>query len=324
MLHDRTGRFFSVLRERRDQGTERETTAERARLRKSLRSLLPGKVDGLRNKVQKKPPSERGTVLGGVAAGITIMVILISLTIFLQYGGPLRAAELLAEAQALRITAYNSQDPDLWYELLELCEQIVRMDSQNVEALNMKLEAEQAIDALENAAVLNLTQLIDLGTSSVSRRIVAGGSWIYVLDSSKDDIIGLPLNENRFSTSASVPTVILNRGQSIDGGVVDNLVDLAWIEPGGLYPDGALFTYSADGVLYIYEPTLGPNSIQSQKLEGDLTGVSVTAMGTYGTKLYFIRRQDNQILMYEPINGIYESPRLYFAAETKSRFSFRN
>ncbi len=40
-------------------------------------------------------------------------------------------------------------------------------------------------------------------------------------------------------------------------------------------------------------------------------------MATFGTKLYFVHRQDNQVLMYEPINGIYESPRLYFAEETE-------
>jgi hypothetical protein len=39
-------------------------------------------------------------------------------------------------------------------------------------------------------------------------------------------------------------------------------------------------------------------------------------MATFSTKLYFVNRQDNQIFMYEPINGIYESPRLYFAEET--------
>ena len=316
MLHDRIARFVSALRERRNRGTERETTAERARLRKSLRSLLPGKVEGLRNTEQKKPPSERGSVLGGVVAGISFLVVLISLTIYLQFGGPLKAAELLSQANNLRVTAYNSQKPEHWYQLRDLCAQIARLDSQNVDAVNMKLEAEQAIDALENAAVLNVTPLIDLGTSPAPRRIVAAGSWIYVLDTTTDDIIGLPLNPNRLSTATNGPTVILKRGQSIDGGQVDNLVDLAWIEPGGIYRDGALFVYSDDGTIYIYEPTLGPNSTQSQKLEGDLSGVAVTAMGTFGTKLYFIHRQDNQILMYEPINGIYESPRLYYAAET--------
>ncbi len=321
MLRNRITRFVSTLRERQDRGTERETTAERARLRKSLRSLLPGKVEGLRHAGQKKPPSERGPVLGGVVAGISFLVILISLTIYMQYGGPLKAAELLTQANELRTTAYNSQKPEDWYQLRDLCAQIGRLDSQNVDAINMKLEADQAIDALENAAVLNVTPLIDLGTSPAPRHIVAAGSltansWVYVLDTSTDDIIGLPLNPDWISSSTNVPTVILRHGQSIDGKQVDNLVDLAWIEPGGIYRDGALFVYSDGGTIYVYEPTLGPNSTQSQKLQGELSGVAVTAMGTFGTKLYFVHRQDNQILMYEPINGIYESPRLYFAEET--------
>lgn len=316
VLGDRIKRFASTLRNRQDQGTERETTAGRARLRKSLRSLLPGKVDGLRQGKQKTPPSERGSILGGIVAGISFLVILISLSTYMQLGGPLKAAELLTQANELRMTAYNSQKSEDWYHLRDLSAQIVRLDSQNVDAINMKLEAEQAIDALENAAVLNVTPLIDLGTSSVPRHIVAADTWVYVLDTTRDDIISLPLNPDRLSSAATVPTVILKHGQSIDGKQVDNLVDFSWIEPGGIYRDGALFVYSDEGTIYIYEPTLGSNSTQSQKLLGELSGVSVTAMGTFGTKLYFVHRQENQILMYEPINGLYESPRLYFAEAT--------
>ena len=297
LTRERLSRFTNVLQERSDKGTERETTVERARLKKSLRSLLPGKVDGVKSSRQKKTPPERSSVLSGVVAGITFLVILISVTTYFRYGGPLKAAELLIE-------------------LRDICGQIIRLDAQNVEAQNIKLEADQAIDTLENAAVLNVTSLMELGTSPAPRHIVAAGSWVYVLNTATDDILGLPLNANRFSPAAIVPTVILKRGQSIDGKQVNNLVDLAWIKPGGIYRDGALFTYSEGGTLYIYEPTLGPNSTQSQKLQGELSGIAVTGMGTFGSKLYFVNRQNNQILMYEPVNGIYESPRSYFGEDT--------
>ncbi|MDF1513166.1 MAG: hypothetical protein P1S60_05090 [Anaerolineae bacterium] len=313
----RIQRFLHMLRKDSSHGSERETTVERTRLRKSLRSLLPGKVDGLTTPKIKKVPSERSPVLSGIVAGITFLVILISLSTYMQFGGPLKAAELLSEAQDLRANAYNTQNAEDWYQLHDLCSQIVRLDAQNIEAHNMKLEAEQAIDALENAALLSVTPLLELGTSPSPRHIVAGGSWVYVLNPATDDILGLPLDNDYVTSSATIPTVILKRGQSIDGKPVSHLVDLDWIEPGGVYRDGALFIYSDNGTLYIYEPTLGPNSTQSQKLQGDLSGVSVTGMGTFGTKLYFIHRQNNQILMYEPINGIYESPRLYFADGTE-------
>jgi hypothetical protein len=240
---------------------------------------------------------------------------------YMQFGGPLKAAELLTQAQELRTTAYNSQRPEDWYQLRDLCAQIVRLDAQNVEALNIKNEAEQAIDALENAAVLNVTALLDLGTAPAPRHIVAGEAWVYVLDAAVDDIIGLSVEPERASSSADVPITILRRGQSIDGKQVENLVDIAWIAPGGLYRDGALIIYSDGGVIYIFEPTLGANSTQSQKLDGELSSVSVSAMATFGTKLYFVHRQDNQILMYEPVNGIYESPRRYFAEETNRDLS---
>jgi hypothetical protein len=134
-----------------------------------------------------------------------------------------------------------------------------------------------------------------------------------MLNTATDAVIALPLNEDRVSTSADAPTTILRRGQTYLGEVVNHLVDLAWIAPGGNYPDGAVFIYSDGGAVFIYEPSLGPGSITVQHVQGDLAPGNITLMETFGERFYLVNRQINQIQMYEPINGIYESPRAYFA-----------
>ena len=298
---------------RKIESTDRFTTAEQARLRHALRTLLPGKVDSEKAPKTRTPPPERQSVMAGLALGFLIVVFLITLTKVLQLGGPLRAEELLAEAEAMREQAYSSQKSDDWYALLNAASQIVRLDPQNPGAVALKLEAQQAVDALEHAAMLSVTPLLELGTAPRPRHMLVVGGWAYVLNTATDAVMAYPVSEDGRSSTAESSTTILRRGQTYLGEVVNHLVDFGWITPCANYPDGAIFIYSDGGSVFIYEPDLGPGSISVQHIEGDLEPGNITLMATFGEKFYLVHRQLNQILMYEPVNGIYRSPRGYFA-----------
>lgn len=301
-------------RERRQSRTiDRVTSAEHARFHQALRTLLPGQADRKRPKAPKTPPSERGAFMGGLALGFLIIVLLISITMYYQYGGASRADELIERAQTLREEAYMSQAPQDWRQLLDMAEKIVRLDPQNTEAQALLSEAQQAVNTLESAAILSMTPLLDLGTAPQPRRLLVAGGWVYILNTATDAVIALPLNTDGVSAAATTPTTILRRGQTYLGEVVNHLVDLAWITPRGHYPDGAVFIYSEGGAIFVYEPTLGPGSITVQHVQGELAAGNITLMETFGERFYLVNRQINQILMYEPVNGIYESPRAYFA-----------
>lgn len=308
------GESWRQRREARLTGTtERTTTAEHARLRQALRTLLPGKVDSQKAPTMRTPPPERQSLTKGLALGFLIIVFLITLTTYLQLGGPLRAEELLADAEAMREQAYSSQEPDDWYALLNAASQIVRLDPQNPDAVALELEAQRAIDALENAAMLSVTPLLELGTAPRPRHMLIADSWVYVLNTATDAVMAYPLSDDGRTSTADGPTTILRRGQTYLGEVVNHLVDFAWITPCANYPDGAIFIYSDGGSVFIYEPDLGPGSISVQHIEGDLEPGNITLMETFGEKFYLVHRQLNQILMYEPVNGIYRSARPYFA-----------
>lgn len=301
---------------RKRRATERATTAERARLREALRRLLPGKVEGQQKRPSRTPPGERSPVMAGMVAGLLLVVMLITITKYLQLGGPARAEELMVEAQNLRERAYDTQSPDDWYSYLELITQIVRLNPENAEAVAMREEAQQAVDTIENAALLSVTPLLELGTAPTPRRLLVADQWVYILDTATDAVLAYPVDESYISSQAESPTTILKRGQTYLGETVNHLVDFAWIAPGGNFPDGAVFIYSEGGGIFIYEPALGPGSITVQHIQGDLGPGNVTLMETFGDKVYLVHRQLNQILTYEPVNGIYENPRFYFAEGT--------
>lgn len=312
-LEDMVQEWKAKRRLRKLHLTERETTAERARLHQAVRTLLPGKVEDSRKTAPRTPPPEKRSILAGLVLGLLVLVSLIALTKYLELGGPSRAEELLVQARTLRSTAYNTQDPQDWYDLRNIASQITSLDPQNSEALAYLSEARQAVDLLRSAAMLDTTPLLDLGTAPSPRRLLIAGGWVYVLETATDAVIGLPLGADGISSTAEGPVAIIRRGQSYVGEVVNHLVDLAWVKPGATYPDGAVFIYSDGGAVFIYEPTLGLGSISVQRLQGDLAAGYVTAMEAYEDRIYLVHRQLNQILMYEPVNAVYAMPRPYFA-----------
>ncbi|MGC9395371.1 MAG: hypothetical protein ACP5J4_10990 [Anaerolineae bacterium] len=310
--------FFLTLRKRR---RDRRTTAQRARLRLALRSLLPGKVKGAKQNVKPVTPTEKPTVMGGLALGLLLLAFFVTMTVYFESGGRARVEEYLVEAHALREKAFSSQSAEDWKALLALSSHIVTLERQNPEAVKLKEEAQNAVDALEIAAVLDAHLFLDLGVAPAPRRLLVAGSWIYILNPTADEVIGVPLQADGLTLLTDVPTPILKRGQTFYGETVNHLVDFAWVEPGGNFPDGAIFIYSDGGVIYIYEPALGPGSITRQGLQGELEPGMVTAMDAFGEKLYLVHRQQNQILTYQPVNGIYDTARGYFAAELAPRLS---
>ena len=281
-----------------------------------MQALLPGKVAAGRKYSPRRVPQERTPLMGGLAVGLFLTAAFITLITYLQFGGAMRGAGLLEDALQARAIAYNSQSSQDWSHVLELSEQVLTLDPQNTEAQVLHSEAKEALDVLENSAVLSATPIMELGTSPAPRRFIVARGWIYLLNPGTDEVIGLPLSADGLTPASAATTPILKSGQSLFEESVEHLVDLAWMEPGTGYPDGAVLIYGDNGNLYIYEPSLGPGNITRQRLEGELPSGTVTMIGTFGEQFYLVARQERQILKYTPINGLYDSPpRPYFAPE---------
>lgn len=282
-----------------------------------VQALLPGKIAGGTERPRQRVPQERPPLMGGLAAGLFLIVAFITLITYLQFGGAMRGAGLLEDALQARVIAYNSQSPQDWAYALELSEQVLTLDPQNTEAQVLHTEASAALDVLENAAVLSATPIMELGSSPAPRCFIVARGWIYLLNPGTDEVIGLPLSADGLTPASAATISILQSGQMLFDESVEHLVDLAWMEPGTGYPDGAVFIYGDNGNLYIYEPSLGPGNITRQRLEGELPPGTVTMIGTFGEQFYLIARQEGQILKYTPISGLYDSPpRPYFAPES--------
>ncbi|HOV49096.1 MAG TPA: hypothetical protein PLM06_10720 [Anaerolineae bacterium] len=277
------------------------------------RALMPGKVKVKRARVSRIAPQENPLLLSSLALGLLLLTSLITLTTYFQFGGASRVETLLADAEVAWQEAYASQATEDWQRALTLAQQVLALDSSNARAQTLRDEAQLNLEMLEKAAVLSLTKIAELGVSPAPRRLLVTRTWIYLLNPVTEEVLGMPLAEDGMRLSSAAPTSILRRGQIVAGATVEHLVDIAWVTPGATYGDGALFIYSDDGTLYVYEPTLGPAGITRQRLEGEHTSRSVTMIATYGEQLYLLDRQQGQLFRYAPLNRLYNSPpRPYF------------
>jgi len=277
------------------------------------RALMPGKVKVKRARVSRMAPQENPLLLSSLALGLLLLTSLITLTTYFQFGGASRVETLLADAEVAWQEAYTSQAAEDWQRALTLAQQVLALDSSNARAQTLRDEAQLNLEMLEKAAVLSLTKIAELGVSPAPRRLLVTRTWIYLLNPVTEEVLGMPLAEDGLRLSSAAPTSILRRGQIVAGATVEHLVDIAWVTPGATYGDGALFIYSDDGTLYVYEPTLGPAGITRQRLGGEHTSRSVTMIATYGEQLYLLDRQQGQLFRYAPLNRLYNSPpRPYF------------
>ncbi len=276
--------------------------------------LLPRTPQGSRRR-RRPVPSEQSLVMGGLTLGFLLVIFFITLTTYLQEGGAQRASVLLQEAREAQTTAYAQQTEEAWEQVVELCDRILALDPQNEEAQALRKQAQTALDALNQAALLQIRPLLTLGSSRHVRHILVAKGWLYLLDPDPDTLIAYPLSADGLSLQGDAPLTVIQKGQAIFGEPVGELVDMAWLEPTAGYKGGAILIYGEGGVLYTYEPDLGPESCALTHLSGEpLPPASVTAMDTFGNALYLLQRQSNQILKYQPYNGLYDNPpRPYFA-----------
>ncbi len=276
--------------------------------------LLPRPPQG-GGRRRRPVPAEQSLVMGGLTLGFLLVIFFITLTTYLQEGGAQRASVLLQEAREAQATAYAQQTEEAWEEVVELCDRILALDPQNEEAQVLRKQAQTALDALSQAALLQARPLLTLGSSRQVRHLLVAKGWLYLLDPDRDTLIAYQLGADGLTLQGEAPLTVLQKGQTIFGEPVGDLVDMAWLEPTTGYKGGALFIYGDGGVLYTYEPDLGPESCTLTHLSGEpLPPASVTAMDTFGNALYLLQRQSNQILKYQPHNGLYDNPpRPYFA-----------
>ncbi len=151
--------------------------------------------------------------------------------------------------------------------------------------------------------------------SSQPRSVLVKGIDVFVLDQGTDRVYKYLLNDTRDALQPlQGDQVLLRQGDVRDAVVVGELLDICWVEAGGLRGTSNLLTVDKQGQVLQYDPLMG---VQPLPTADSRDWDEPVAVAGYVGRLYVLDPQANKVLRYVLTNSGYEgSPDNYFQAET--------
>ncbi|MDY7041412.1 MAG: hypothetical protein SVX38_11165, partial [Chloroflexota bacterium] len=299
-------------------------------LRRLLVRILPGRGEAAPQSA--RPAQARGARSGTgsplvvwMAAAIPIIVVLLVVGMYWRQGSNRQAefAELLAQARDEYDQArINEEDVPVarehYRQALSLAGSALAMRENDPTAQEIQRQAQDALDRIDNVYRLyDLTPLYTYTESgSAPGELISDGQNIFVLDRGTGQVYHHVFNE--LGSDLQETTVIVQKGQAVDGAATGDLIDMVWRPDGGDHHRGSLFILDGNGRLLEYDPIF--STVVALPLGGLDQWRSPQAVSTYfdqtKTNFYILDTGLNQILKYVPTENLYEdAPTGYVTAE---------
>jgi len=254
-------------------------------------------------------------------------VLLFALTRF-QYGRARQAEfqQLVKEFEEARAAAESStvvaEQRVQLAEALGLVTQALAMKPDDEELQAQQKTVQEWLDRVNRLSRIyyfsELQEFADTESApSQPRKVLMQGIDVYVLDLGTDRVYKYLLNEQRDGLQI-LPgdAVLLRKGDQRGETSVDTLLDIAWVEAGGLRGTSNLLAIDRQGQVLQYDPSLGLSEFATA--DGSMWVEPVAAAGYYG-RLYVLDRQANQVLRYVLTNTGYDgAPSSYIQAAAAS------
>lgn len=146
----------------------------------------------------------------------------------------------------------------------------------------------------------------DIISPTDSSRIVIHDNAVYILNRGSDRVYRFLLNEvgDALQTVDSNP-VLAEKGSSVRGVPVGDLVDITWMEAGGARTLSTFVALERSGTLLAYDQQQGLDPLPVA--DSDIW-LKPQAIGGYYGNFYVLDPLLGRILRYEPVDNIYTSP----------------
>lgn len=289
-----------------------------------FRRMLPGpEREAHRRARSPRPiPRENRTVMMSSAIGILVVVAIIVVLADSSFGEETRFQRLIEQAGQEAVLAQAAGGVSEitrphWEAALEYASTAVAWRPDDAAATSLQAQAQAALDLLNGVVRLNPVQLGDFGPSTGPRRLVIHGQMIFVLDPAMGWGVQLTLNPlGDGVVEEGIPLPFVQKGQRIGEGGVGELVDFAWVDPGGERQTSGLVILEKDGAVVSYDPGWRDEE-GAPKLTRSLLGTPPTGtpkvVGSFEGRFYVLDTAADQIWRYEPRGDTYpEQPDRYF------------
>jgi len=299
-----------------------------------LLRVLPDTEQGRRARQARSSRRTTGTSvdkrwLWAVLLVPAVIVLLVALTrVQHDRSRQTRFRQLMQQAQEAKVDAQATslavEQRAKLTEALGLLEQAAAIRPADPDMLAEKQVIEDWLDRVERVVRLPylafLHDFSDAEGKARTSRVIVRGVDVYVLDRGTQRVYKHLLNEARDALQPLTgDPVLLREGDQQGSIVVEELLDIAWVEAGGFRGSSRLFIVDRKGHVLQYDPLLGMEQFPAAETTSWLK--PVTASGYYG-RLYVLDPGTTRVLRYVLTNSGYEaSSGDYFIAGTDPKIS---
>lgn len=199
----------------------------------------------------------------------------------------------------------------LLIECLDAVAEGLAFDPEHTGLTDLSSRATRRLDELDRVERLyHVWQIAEIPHSMdaplESARIVLRGNEVYVLDRGSDRVCRFLLNDvGDALQDAALDPVILKPGDELAGVVVGDIVDIAWMESGGVRRQSTFAALERSGSLITFLPQTG---IALQPVANSDAWLGPVAMGAYYGNLYILDPLMGRIMKYVPVDDAYTTP----------------
>lgn len=255
----------------------------------------------------------------GVVLAVTLLVTLLTATVYRFRGQTSQYAQLVREAQReielARAAGTNQAEArPHWETAVFLLDRAAAIRRPGAEIGALHAEALAVLDSYDHVTRVTPTLLRTYEPGAYLRGPVVQGLNIYLIDTTQDILYREDLDESGTRLVTASPQIITRQGELIDNQVVGGLIDLIWMEESGLPQRNVLGVLSRNGLLITYSPSAG---LSATLLPGFEAWNDPRAVALYERNLYILDAGAGEIWRYEAKGGGYTStPQRYFTDVT--------
>ncbi|MBN1426829.1 MAG: hypothetical protein JXB07_00495 [Anaerolineae bacterium] len=288
---------------------------------------LASVVDGAQVLAEKMLPGEETTnpledrfqlsiaMQIGVALAVAVLVALMTAIVYQWRGQTSQYAQLIRQAQSeIEQARAGGNDQAVarphWEDAIHLLDQASQIRPPSTEIIALRNESLAALDSYDHVTRVNLVILREYQSGSSLRGPIVQGLNLYVIDTTADVLYREDLDESSTTLVNREPQVITQRSNLVSSQVVGGLIDLVWMEEGGVSQRNVLAVLTSNGLLLTYSPSW---SATATILPGFEAWRDPRAIAVYNRDLYILDAGANEIWRYQAKDNAYSSlPQRYF------------
>ncbi len=251
----------------------------------------------------------------GVAISVALIATVITTVIYQTNGQNSTYFSLVLQAeqeieQARAASANQADARPHWEAAVALLEEADTIRAASEEVSLLRQEALAALDTYDAVTRVSAVPLRTYETGTFFRGPVLNDLNLYLIDTTTDILYREDLSSEGTSLINQRPLTITRQGELVNDQVIGGLIDLEWIQDGGIQGRDQLGVVTRNGLLVTYSPS---QEVAAEILPGFGAWQDPRAIAVYNGDLYILDAGANQIWRYVVEGGDYtDTPQLYF------------